>query len=459
MTQPLIVLVDDSVAARAYLKKLLQPLDPKVLLATNGKEGLELALTEPVDAVVTDVHMPELNGLDFCKALKKTKDGRRVPVIMVSDFSGPVDINQGFEAGADAYVAKTEAEDQLLNTVRKILSQVPQDRDRTVLVVDDSKAIRAVVEKGLVKAGFNVVTAENPKIAMKILRNRKPDLILSDITMPEMDGFEFCKRVKADPDLAGIPFLVMSTNNDRTHMKRMIQYGAASYIIKPFNLDQLVILVEKMLSDHFLNLIKDRERLETERAMMLATITSLISALEARDTYTRGHSDAVADIIASLAELSGAEAGETEIVHLGGKLHDIGKIGVPDNILLKPGKLTGDEFQEIKKHPVTGLHILNTIPSLEPILPIVHHHHERWDGKGYPAGLKGEKIPFWARLTAVADTYHALTSDRPYRRGMPAQKALKIIDDVSGTQLCPQSVELFFNWHENAAAPSEVDGV
>ena len=137
---------------------------------------------------------------------------------------------------------------------------------------------------------------------------------------------------------------------------------------------------------------------------------------------------------------------DVEIMIIGGKLHDIGKIGVRDSVLLKPDKLTDEEFDLIKQHPVIGAEILKSIPSFSKIMPIVYSHHERIDGRGYPEGLKGNKIHKWARMTAVADTYHALSSDRPYRKGMSQEKALEIIHDVRGTQLCPESVELFMKW-------------
>jgi HD-GYP domain-containing protein (c-di-GMP phosphodiesterase class II) len=134
---------------------------------------------------------------------------------------------------------------------------------------------------------------------------------------------------------------------------------------------------------------------------------------------------------------------EIKTLVLAVRLHDIGKIGVPDSVLLKPGRLTEEEFSIIKEHPATGVRILGSIPSMKKLLPVIQNHHERLDGKGYPDGMKGSRIPLWARMTAVADTYHALTSDRPYRNGMPQDKALTIINDVVGTQLCPDCVNIF----------------
>jgi len=178
--------------------------------------------------------------------------------------------------------------------------------------------------------------------------------------------------------------------------------------------------------------------------MMLASITSLIVALEARDHYTRGHSEAVAMLVAEMAAYMNATPDEIETLTIAGRLHDLGKIGIPDSVLLKPGRLSDEEFTIIKDHPVVGATILGSIPSIKPMLPVILHHHERFDGKGYPDGLKGDQIPLWARITAVADTYHALTSDRPYREGMAEEKAFAIIEEVRGTQLCSECVDIFF---------------
>jgi len=261
-----------------------------------------------------------------------------------------------------------------------------------------------------------------------------------------MDGIALCKTIHESTDLAEIPFVTMSTNSDRAIMRRMLEWGASAYLVKPFNLEQLVITIEKLLSDHFLIILKDKQRLEAERKMMLASITSLIAALEARDHYTRGHSESVSLLVSEMGTQMGLASEEIDSLGIGGKLHDIGKIGIPDHILLKPGRLTEPEFAIVREHPLTGAHILGSIPSMQAIIPVIRHHHERFDGRGYPDGLKGKEIPLWARMTAVADAYDALTSDRPYRKGMSQGKALNIIEDVRGTQLCPDCVDVFFKF-------------
>ncbi len=446
MSNSRILIIDDSSTMRKVLKTVLKPLKLKIEEASDGQLGLNLVLKKKYDLIITDVDMPNMNGIDFCLQLKKNPSKRGIPVVMVSSFDSDADVDKGFQVGAAAYVSKKEIQTYLPDTIEKILSKSALHRQQLIMVVDDSPAILKIVEANLAQSGFQVVTAKDGREALNLLKIRRPNLIISDIDMPEMNGFVFCEAVHAEPDLKSIPFVVMSSYGDRAHMKRMLQYGAEAYITKPFNPDELVILVEKLLSDQFLMLLMEKERLDSERSLMIASIGSLVSALEARDPYTRGHSEGVSTIVSGMARLIGANREEIDRITIGGKLHDIGKIGVRDSVLLKPESLTEEEFSEIQQHPLIGATILESIPSLSDIVSIVLSHHERIDGKGYPHGLKGDSIPQPARMTAVADTYNALTSDRPYRMGMPQEKALQIIADVKGSQLCPESVDVFLKW-------------
>lgn len=438
-----ILIVDDSAVVRSVLSKELLRSGVEVTQAENGQQAFDIALCKEFDLIITDVEMPQMDGIDLCRKLKSNPRTLQIPIVILSSLDSEEDIKKGYKAGASTYISKAQAKDSLIETIETVLQKTTFQKGRLILVVDDSSTVRTLVEKGLKEVGFEVVKAENGRVALNILKTVRPDLILSDIDMPEMNGEDFCQNVHADPALATIPFVVMSANNDRPIMRRMLQLGADAYLVKPFNVDQLVITVEKLLSDKLLLLHKEKERLEIEQRLILASITSLCCALEARDSYTRGHSEAVSYIATRMAMEMGMSQEEIELVKLGGKLHDLGKIGVVDSVLLKPGKLSDDEFAIIKRHPVIGADILRPVPSLAKILPIVYYHHERMDGKGYPEGLKGDKIPLWARITAVGDTYHALTSDRPYRKGMEKDKALQIIEEVSGSQLCPDCVGVF----------------
>lgn len=441
-----ILIVDDSRMMRNVIKGYLTEFDCDTEEASDGEMGLRLAENSHFDLIITDVEMPRKNGIELCRDLKKSPSTRGVPILIISSFDSEDDIHKGFQAGASAYLSKNEVSSQLSHTVKTILSKSHFNTSKLIMIVDDSAMIRHLVKTELSKSGYSILTADNGADALSKLETLRPDLILSDIDMPVMNGFEFCEAIQGDDRFKSIPFIVMSANSDRGHMQRMLKRGAQAYLVKPFNMDEVSILVDKMLSDHFVLLLKDRERLDSERRLMLSTITSLVTALEARDSYTKGHSTAVARLAADLLDLSGASHEDVRAILIGGHLHDIGKIGVGDAILLKPDRLSKQEFDIIKQHPDIGANILSPVESLSEIVPMVRFHHERMDGKGYPGGLKGSQIPLWARITAVADTFHALTSNRPYRTGMKPENALQIIDEVKGTQLCPDCVALLLSW-------------
>ncbi len=444
MNKQRILVVDDSPTIRKAIIRQLSPLDVEILTATDGLQGLDMACNRPIDLIVTDVDMPEMDGITLCKKLQADQKTNSIPIIIQSSFDTESDIEKGFTAGASAFIPKKELSASLFQTVKSLLQKSSINRSRRVMVVDDSAIIRKIVEQGLKKKGFQVIMAENGKAAMSQIGSNLPHLIISDIDMPEMDGYSFCRIVKEDPELATIPFVVMSARQEMSMVRRMLGLGADTYLFKPFNIDELAMLIEKLLSDQYRLLLMEKERLNAEQKLTLSSIASLVAALEARDAYTRGHSAEVARIASQMGALAGLEPETVTRLKISGELHDIGKIGVKDAVLLKPGKLTDEEFESIKQHPVTGANILRPIESFADIIDVVQHHHERFDGKGYPSGLKGEAIPFWARMIAVADTYNALTSDRPYRKGMPVDKALQIIREASNSQLCPDCVNLFF---------------
>ena len=450
---PQVLLVDDSAILREVFTKELVQMGISVTAAADGQEGLKTAKTNPFDMIITDIDMPNMNGFDLCINLKKDPLTKSIPIIMLSSLDSEENIEHGFKVGAAAYVSKARAGEELRERVKDILQKALFLREQTVLVVDDSPLIINIVKDGLMRAGFQVITAENGKIALKKLKVHKPDLIISDVYMPEMDGIILCSTLQADPSFSGIPFVVMSSSSDRAVMRRMIQRGACAFLAKPFNMEQVIITVEKLLSDQYQLLLKEKENADAERNLMLASITSLIEALEARDQYTRGHSESVAEIVVGIAREMSFSSLDIENINIAGKLHDLGKIGVPDKILLKPGPLSKEEFLLIKKHPVTAATILDPITTLEPIIPAVLGHHERFDGKGYPKGLKGKNIPLWARIIAVADTYDALISDRPYRGSLSQENVLQIIKDVRSTQLCPECVDVFFKWIQKQPKP------
>lgn len=455
MSKPRIVIIENNLEHRAKIKNILASIHADYLELADSKGCLVVLDKTRPDLVLANFEKVPRDGTGLLTLLRKDSSFSDLPVILMGHGESPEEIDAILNAGAFAYIDTAEAEETLLSAVEKLFKKsADHPTGIRILVVDDSNSIRLVLHQWLSREGYRVQIAENGKIALQILQNKRPDLILSDVYMPEMTGLELCETLHGNPRYSGIPFVVMSTENDAGNMKKMMQFGAAAFIIKPFNLEQLLMTLNKIFSYEFLLLLKENERLDGEQQLLLAGITSLVKALEARDHYTRGHSERVSLILCGLVRRMGGSPREIERAQIAGRLHDIGKIGISDNVLLKPGRLSEEEFTHIKTHPSIGASIIQTIPSIADILPVVISHHERFDGNGYPHRLQGLAIPLWARMTAVADSYDALTSDRPYRKGMDHDKALAIITEVSGSQLCPDSVHLFLECCKEGMAKS-----
>jgi putative two-component system response regulator len=291
--------------------------------------------------------------------------------------------------------------------------------------------------------------AENGPQAIEKAKQLLPDVILLDVMMPGMTGFEVCQRIRSDPQIAEIPIIILTALDDRESLLNALKAGADDFISKPFDRYELrARLLGITRLNRYQKLLQERAKLREANAQLLnayeATIEGLSHALDLRDRETEGHSQRVTEVTVRLAQAS--NIGDEEIVHIrrGALLHDIGKIGIPDSILHKPDSLTAEEWTIMRKHPQFAYDMLSPIEYLRPALDIPYSHHEKWDGTGYPRGLKGDEIPMSARLFAIADVWDAVTSDRPYRPAWTEEQAQTYIHEQSGKHFDPRVVELFF---------------
>ncbi len=287
-----------------------------------------------------------------------------------------------------------------------------------ILVVDDEKIIVDLHRKLLERSGYDVIVASNGVEALEKIELEKPDLILTDVSMPEMDGLRLCEQLKKSENTNLIPIIMVTAVDDFDDKIRGIETGADDYLTKPVRPRELYARVKSLL--RIKGLVDNLENAET-------VIFSLANAIEAKDYFTKGHIDRVSSLSVSLGTHIGLSSEDISTLEKGGALHDIGKIGVKDNILNKPGKLTPEEFEEIMKHPQVGENICRPLHSLAPVLPIIKHHHEKFDGSGYPSELVGEDIPLLARIMAIVDVYDALTSKRAYRDALSHVQAMNIL--------------------------------
>jgi putative two-component system response regulator len=319
-----------------------------------------------------------------------------------------------------------------------------------ILIVDDEYIGRETLQSVLEGEGYELEMAENGFQAIEKAKKLLPDVILLDVMMPGMTGFEVCQRIRSDPQIAEIPIIILTALDDRESLLNALKAGADDFISKPFDRFELrARLLGITRLNRYQKLIQERAKLREANAQLLnayeATIEGLSHALDLRDRETEGHSRRVTELTVQLAKAMGISEGEITHYRRGALLHDMGKIGVPDSILHKPDTLTEEEWVIMRKHPRLAYDMLYPIEYLRPALDIPYSHHEKWDGSGYPRGLKGEGIPMSARLFAIADVWDALTSDRPYRAAWSEEEALAYIREQADKHFDPKVVELFFN--------------
>ena len=303
----------------------------------------------------------------------------------------------------------------------------------TVLVADDQASNRLLMQSYLAEIDCRVLLAEDGPAALRMVAEGRPDLVLLDVQMPGLDGFAVCRQIKSSRDTRLLP-VVMVTALDRVEDRvTALEAGADDFLSKPVQRVELIARARSAL-----RLKAAYEQLDSAERV----IFSLATAVEAKDAHTEAHTERVARRAYELASALGLPAADCDAVYLGGKVHDVGKIGVPDAILSKAGPLDEAEWAVMRRHPLIGEKIVRPLRSADGLVPIVRHHHEAWDGTGYPDGLRGDDIPLLARLVAVCDAFDSLVSDRPYRRGRSLEEAVGILIDGRARQWDPAMVDL-----------------
>jgi putative two-component system response regulator len=308
----------------------------------------------------------------------------------------------------------------------------PAGDSARILIVDDDDRNLKLIEAMLRMHAYNIVKASNGEEALSALRQTDFDLILSDVMMPCMDGFELCRRIKQDSSLRMLPVIMLTALDDTESKVRAIEAGADDFMNKPPNKEELFARIKSLVN---------LKRIHSKMASIRNVIFSLANTVEAKDRYTQGHIERVSNLSASIGRRCGLTEAEIEALKLGGALHDVGKIAVPDQILNKPGPLAPEEWEIMKRHTDIGFKIcLPLKDNLGMALSVVRHHHEKLDGSGYPDSLKADQIPMVARIMAVVDIYDALITDRPYRKGMSRADAIRILEEEGQKGKLDQSV-------------------
>lgn len=309
-----------------------------------------------------------------------------------------------------------------------------------VVVVDDDAVILKQANLILSEAGFKVTCLKNGKLLMDYIKVNNVDLLLLDIRMPEMDGFETISALRAwesENSNDAVPVIFLTANGDSDSEAKGLSLGAMDFIRKPFSSEALKIRIRNLID--LISLQRDlhsevKKKTAELESLSLHVVHTLAKTIDAKDAYTNGHSERVADYAREIARRYGYDEDRLEEIYIMGLLHDVGKIGVPDAIINKQGKLTDDEYAMIKKHPLMGAEILATVSEMPKLVTGARWHHERYDGRGYPDGLKADDILEEARIIAVADAYDAMTSHRSYRDIIPQDRVKSEIEKGMGSQ-------------------------
>lgn len=309
----------------------------------------------------------------------------------------------------------------------------------TILVADDNLTNRQIVIYSF--ADSIVHEAEDGQGAIDFLHaNDQVDVVLLDVMMPGLSGFETCRKIKEHPRLRTIPVIMVTALTGVESRVEALQAGADDFISKPFEIAELRARVyTSARAKRYYDKLEDTENI----------LVTLASVVESKDPYTQGHLQRIRDLTISFSQLLGLKPQEQELIKFGGLLHDIGKVAISDSILLKPGKLTPEEYETIQTHTIAGDTIVHSLKNGKLLGPIVRGHHERWDGSGYPDGLVGQDIPLGARIISICDVFDALTTDRPYRAKLPVQESLGYIRSQAGIQFDPELVKVFLELSKN----------
>jgi putative two-component system response regulator len=317
-----------------------------------------------------------------------------------------------------------------------------------ILVVDDYAPNANGMRDLLSAAGYRVRVAYNGIDALGLVAEEAPDLMLVDVVMPGMSGVELCRELKMREATRLTPVVLITASQDREHRIAGLEAGADDFLGKPVDVQELRTRVRSLLRVKQLT-----DELESTESIM----TMLGHIVEARDPYTEGHCQRLAEYATALGIALGLDQSDLDTLGRGAVLHDVGKIALPDTVLLKPGRLSADELALMQEHPIVGDNLCRTVRSLDRVRPIVRSHHERQDGRGYPDHLRGGEIPLLAQVVAVVDVFDALTTSRPYRGAMSATEAYEIMLKEAASGWCPVSLaQTFVDLHRNRYAPAPV---
>lgn len=461
----ILILDDEKISINILMNNLKE--NYNVYYTTKYKEALKILERIDIDLILLDIVMPEISGFEFLDIINNNSNLKKVQTLFITSKNDS-EIIESFKQYNTPYVFKPFDTDEVKSKIDSViadyeasLNQKKVDNNlETILIVDDNE-IDIKVIKGALNREYNLLVASTPNMAIQKLEKYNIDLILLDIMMPEMNGYEFCTYLKDNKNFKDINVIFLTVKSQSECVVKGLEAGGVDFISKPFNRRELLLRINthleiKRLHDELKEknrILENRkfhlEYLIKEKTEKIEKVTSaMVTALESANLYndedTGNHIKRVTFYAVLIAKALKMPSEFINKIESYASLHDIGKIGTPSEILRKKGKLSVEEFKEMKKHTLIGCQILSDNEIDDVARNIVRHHHEKWDGSGYPDGLKGEAIPLEARIVAIADVYDALTNARSYKEAFSHELASNIMKNERAKHFDPKLIDLFF---------------
>ncbi len=420
MERKVLVIDDESESLRLY-GDMLRRAGYLAVTASTGWEGIDLAVREQPDLILLDLRLPDITGLTVLETLRTALSTKNIPIIVVSAISKDDDVMKAMQMGAFDYVIKPIAYDDLIRRVELVFfsREHQNEGDQTpILVIEDSTIDGSALSEQLISWGYNVrwVRTGREGIAEAVTSNY--DVILLDGLLPDINGFDVVREIRASERLGSTPVIMLTVLSGLVDKLKGFESGVDEFLNKPVSWEELRVRVRSMTR------LRGTARQRYQLSEVVSVITNAIELAEATEPR---HNQKVASISVILGKRLGIDSHGLWLLEIVGSLHDVGKLVVRREILLKPGKLDSAEWVEMKKHCEYGEQIVKPVHGFQEVSEIIRHHHEKIDGSGYPDGLKGDQVSPYVRIVSVADSYEALTSDRPYRPAFTSEEALAIL--------------------------------
>ena len=439
-----ILLVDDDEMNLMVTEMILSEMGYEVDTVSSGMECIDMLQREDYDLLLLDVELLDMRGLKVLEKVREIPKLREIKTVFLTASSQREDMTEALRLGAIDFVRKPVLPEKLIEVVRQALIT----RQKEVILAVDDEPMSLMATENFFGIRYEVRTALSGEEALGKIREQKPDMVLLDLHMEGMDGLEVLQRIREMDDCENLPVVFLSADSDEDTEAEIFKAGATDFITKPFVVQVAMQRIRRVLElKHLQDSLQEEVERKTEalqesnrKLQMLSgqVIRALAAAIDAKDAYTKGHSNRVAEYSRMLAKRLGKNDADMEEIYNIALLHDVGKIVIPLHIIQKPGKLTPEEYEQVKKHTEIGYEILSPISEMGSLSIGARWHHERYDGTGYPDGKAGEEIPEVARIICVADCYDAMSSDRSYRKALSQSFVREEILRGRGTQFDPR---------------------